>query len=137
VKHDTPHNGRPWHAGANLRVLASAILLSAGPLGFHVARASRAWGATVEHVRGIYLQRAIEVATVGSRTVHLTRMTRFMRCGRFRGTAEDFNEHLVDAAGREVPGIGFVAGLVSTIEGCARQDGQRDRPRFNGGARRE
>ena len=72
----------------------------------------------VEHIRGIYHQRAIEIATVGARTVRLTRMTRFRRCGRFRGLAEDFNEHLVDAAGREVEGIGFVAGYVDTIEGC-------------------
>lgn len=72
----------------------------------------------VEHLRGIYLQRAVELATVGARTIHLTRFTRFRRCGRFRGTAEDFNGHLVDVAGRDVPGIGFVAGLVYTIEGC-------------------
>src|SRR5215469_12568568 len=72
----------------------------------------------IEHIRGIYLQRTIEIATVGARTVHLTRMTRFRRCGVLRGMAEDFNEHFVDVAGREVEGIGFVAGLVSTIEGC-------------------
>src|SRR5215467_11928245 len=68
----------------------------------------------IEHVRGLYLQRAIEIATVGTRTVHLTRMTRFRRCRVFRGTAEDFNGHFVDVAGREVGGIGFVAGFVST-----------------------
>lgn len=73
----------------------------------------------IEHIRGIYLQRAIELATVGTRTVRLTRMTRFRRCGRLRGQAEDFNKHLVDVAGREVEGIGFVAGLVNAIEGCA------------------
>lgn len=86
---------------------------------------SAAPGAPLEHVRGIYLQQAIEVATVGSRTVYLTRMTRFRRCGRFRGLAEDFNDHLVDVAGIEVPGVGFVAGLVSTIEGCTGHDGPR------------
>jgi len=86
---------------------------------------SAAPGAPLEHVRGIYLQQAIEVATVGSRTVYLTRMTRFTRCGRFRGLAEDFNDHLVDVAGIEVPGIGFVAGLVSTIEGCTGHNGPR------------
>jgi hypothetical protein len=73
----------------------------------------------VEHIRGIYLQRAIEIATVGTRTVQLTRMTRFRRCGRFRGMAQDFNGHLVDVAGREVEGVGFVAGSVNTIEGCS------------------
>ena len=72
----------------------------------------------IEHISGIYLQRAIEIATVGTRTVHLTRMTRFRRCGVLRGMAQDFNEHLVEVAGREVEGIGFVAGLVNTIEGC-------------------
>ena len=72
----------------------------------------------IEHIRGIYLQRAIELATVGARTVRLTRMTRFRRCGLFRGQAEDFNEHLVEVAGREVEGVGFVAGYVNAIEGC-------------------
>ncbi len=88
------------------------------------------WGETpVEHIRGIYLQRAIEIATVGQRTVRLTRMTRFRRCGRFRGTAEDFNQHLVDVTGREVSGIGFVAGFVNAIEGCAQDvDGRGPGP---------
>ncbi|HKX16448.1 MAG TPA: hypothetical protein VJT33_00355 [bacterium] len=72
----------------------------------------------IERIRGIYLQRAIELATVGTRTVRLTRMTRFRRCGRFRGQAEDFNKHLVEVAGREVEGVGFVAGYVNAIEGC-------------------
>lgn len=72
----------------------------------------------IEHIRGIYLQRAIELATVGARTIRLTRMTRFRRCGRFRGQAEDFNKHLVEVAGREVEGVGFVAGYVNAIEGC-------------------
>jgi hypothetical protein len=73
----------------------------------------------IEHIRGIYLQRAVEIATVGARTVRLTRMTKFRRCGRLRGVAEDFNHHLVDVTGREVDGVGFVAGFVNAIEGCA------------------
>lgn len=72
----------------------------------------------IERVRGIYLQRAIELATVGTRTVRLTRMTRFRRCGRYRGQAQDFNNHLVEVTGREVDGVGFVAGYVNAIEGC-------------------
>jgi hypothetical protein len=118
------------------RRLASIVLLS----GLSAAMPAAATGQpapAVEHVRGIYLQRAIEVATVGSRTVRLTRMTRFERCGGLRGSAEDFNEHAVDVAGREVPGIGFVAGVVNALEGCARGDVQRDRRRPSAGARRE
>ena len=84
----------------------------------------------IEHIRGIYLQRAIELATVGTRTIRLTRMTRFRRCGRFRGQAQDFNQHLVEVAGREIQGVGFVAGYVNAIEGCPatahRHDGVAD-----------
>jgi hypothetical protein len=97
---------------------------------------SAAPGAPVEHLRGIYLQQAIEVATVGSRTVYLTRMTRFRRCGQFRGLAEDFNDHLVDVAGTEVSGIGFVAGLVNTIERCTGDDAPRETRPFPSGAPR-
>ncbi|HEV2283249.1 MAG TPA: hypothetical protein VGX75_12755 [bacterium] len=97
---------------------AAAALLAATLL----AHPGAATALPIEHVRGIYLQRAIEIATVGTRTVRLTRMTRFRRCGLTRGTAEDFNGHLVDVAGRDVDGIGFVAGLVNTIDGCPPAD---------------
>ena len=99
--------------------------------------ASAASGAPVEHLRGIYLQQAIEVATVGSRTVYLTRVTRFRRCGQFRGLAEDFNDHLVDVAGTEVSGIGFVAGLVNTIGGCTGPDAPRETRPFPSRAPRD
>lgn len=82
------------------------------------AAAGRLTDGPVQHLRGIYRQRAIEIATVGPRTVRLTRMTRFRRCGGLRGIAEDFNEHLVDVAGREIEGLGFVAGYVNAIDGC-------------------
>jgi hypothetical protein len=90
--------------------------------GFASRGASQSAG-PVEHARGIYLQQAIEIATVGPRVVRLTRMTRFTRCGRFRGAAQDFNGHLVDAVGRDVPGIGFVAGTITAIEGCPQDRG--------------
>jgi|GEM_PF-1752416 len=89
--------------------------------------------APVEHIRGIYLQRAIEIATVGTRTVRLTPMTRFRRCGRFRGVAQDFNDHLVEVTGREVEGIGFVAGFVNAIEGCSPADVDGNRANEHGG----
>lgn len=72
----------------------------------------------IERIHGIYLQQGVELATVGTRTVRLTRMTRFRRCGRLGAMAQDFNEHLVEVAGREVDGIGFVAGFVNAIESC-------------------
>jgi len=124
----------------NGRILATALLgaiaqtVALIPWGF---AASASPGAPVEHLRGIYLQQAIEVATVGSRTVYLTRMTRFRRCGQFRGLAEDFNDHLVDVAGTDVSGIGFVAGLVNTTQGCTRRDAPRETRPFPGGARRD
>jgi hypothetical protein len=99
--------------------------------------APTASGALVEHVKGIYLQQAIEVATVGSRTVYLTRMTRFRRCGQFPGVAEDFNDHLVDVVGTEVSGVGFVAGLVNTIEECTAHDAPRETRPFPSGAPRD
>ena len=109
-----------WPAGG-AQVAAAAALVAAALLA-HPGAATGLPGSltegAVEHVRGIYLQQAIEIATVGARTVHLTRMTRFRRCGRIRGTAEDFNGHLVEVVGREVDGIGFVAGLVNTIDTC-------------------
>ena len=96
--------------------LPAAPLFGVGPSA--VSAAAAASPRPLEHLRGIYRQRAIEIATVGTRTIHLTRFTRFRRCGRFRGIAEDFNDHLVDVTGRDVPGFGFVAGFIDTIEGC-------------------
>ncbi|HEV2358944.1 MAG TPA: hypothetical protein VGZ23_15230 [bacterium] len=85
---------------------------------------------SIERILGVYLQQAIELATVGTRTVLLTRMTRFRRCGRGRGTADEFNGHLVEVVGREVPGFGFVAGLVNTVEGCMPESaGEHDHDR--------
>jgi hypothetical protein len=114
-----PASGRRPAGGAH--VAAAAALIAAALLA-HPAAATTLPGSltegAIEHIRGTYLQRAIEIATVGARTVHLTRMTRFRRCGRVRGTAEDFNGHLVEVVGREVDGIGFVAGLVNTIDAC-------------------
>jgi len=97
-------------------VAAAALLASLAALLDPPAAGARP--SPVEHVRGIYLQRAIELATVGTRTVLITRMTRFWRCGSRRGTAEEFNDHLVDVAGREVADLGFVAGIVDSIDGC-------------------
>ena len=80
------------------------------------------WGGSgdlpFERVRGIYLQQAIEFATVGDRLVRLTRMTRFARCWTRRPRAEDLNEHVVEVLGLDVPGVGFVAGIVNATEGC-------------------
>ena len=106
---------------ARARVPAAAALIAAALFahpGAATAPPSSLTEGAVEHVRGVYLQRAIEIATVGTRTVRLTRMTRFRRCGRVRGMAEDFNGHLVEVVGREVADIGFVAGLVNTLDGC-------------------
>lgn len=72
----------------------------------------------IERLRGIYLQRAIQVATIDDRPILLTRMTKFRRCGTRRGTAEDFNDHIVEVLGVTVPGLGFVAGIVDAVEGC-------------------
>jgi len=74
--------------------------------------------AAVERLHGIYLQQAIEFATVDDRQVLLTRMTRFRKCGGRRGVAEDYNGHIVEVAGQDVVGLGFVAGIVDAIEGC-------------------
>jgi hypothetical protein len=102
-------------AAAALIGIAGTLLVPSGstPTGADAAPAP------IEHLRGIYLQQAIELATVGTRTVLITRMTRFSRCGRVRGTAEEFNEHFVDVAGLDVPGLGFVAGIVDSIDGCS------------------
>jgi hypothetical protein len=72
----------------------------------------------IERIQGVYVQQAIELATVGDRLVRLTRMTRFERCRTRRPRAEDLNEHTVEVLGLDVPGIGFVAGIVNAIEGC-------------------
>lgn len=103
---------------------AAALAALTGTLLFVPTAAVGADTPPVEHIRGIYLQRAVEIATVGTRTVRLTRMTRFRRCGRFRGRAEDFNQHLVDVTGREVAGVGFVAAFVNAIEGCSTSVGE-------------
>jgi hypothetical protein len=80
------------------------------------------WGGSadppVERIQGIYVQQAIELAAVGDRLVRLTRMTRFERCITRRPRAEDLNGHIVEALGLDVPGVGFVAGIVNVIEGC-------------------
>lgn len=73
----------------------------------------------VERIRGIYLQRSIQTATVDERLILLTRMTRFRKCGNLRAIAQDFNEHVVEVTGRNVEGVGFVAGFVNAVEGCS------------------
>lgn len=83
--------------------------------------------AVVERLQGVYLQQAIELTLVGDRVVRLTRMTKFWRCGMRRPLAEDLNEHTVEVRGREVPGVGFVAGIVNAIEGCAPPADRRTR----------
>lgn len=103
--------------------LVAVMLAAAGGPGLPASAGVAAGSAAgpfdaIERIHGIYLQQAIELATVGTRLILLTRMTRFRRCGRVRGIAQDFNNHLVEVAGREVPGFGFVAGLVNTVEGC-------------------
>jgi len=74
--------------------------------------------AGVERLQGLYLQQAVELTLVGDRMVRLTRMTKFWRCGVGRPRAEDLNGHTVEVLGREVPSVGFVAGIVNAIEGC-------------------
>jgi len=90
-----------------------------------------AWAAadapTFERLRGIYLQQAVELATIDDRPILLTRMTKFRRCGSRRGMAEDFNDHVVEVLGRDVPGVGFVAGIVDAVEGCETQTGRLPR----------
>ena len=80
------------------------------------------WGGStdplIERIQGLYVQQAIELATVGDRLVRLTRMTRFERCRTRRPRAEELNEHSVEVLGLDVPGIGYVAGIVNAIEGC-------------------
>lgn len=76
-------------------------------------------GPPLEHLRGVYLQEGIEFATVGGTLVRLTRFTRFARCRGRRPLAEELNEHTVEVLGRQVPGVGFVAGVVIPVEACA------------------
>lgn len=92
-----------------VRALVLAVIMAAG---------TGSGAGPIEHLRGIYLQQAIEVATIGDRPILLTRMTKFWRCGTRRGLAEDYNGHIVEVVGRDVPGIGFVAGIVNAVEGC-------------------
>jgi hypothetical protein len=73
----------------------------------------------IERLVGVYLQQAIEVATVGDRPIHLTRMTSFRACGRRGAVAEDFNTHVVEVIGRDVAAVGFVAGIVDAIDRCS------------------
>ena len=87
------------------------------------AGAAPAWVATsdtpaVDRFQGIYLQQAVEVATVGDRVVIENRYTRFKKCGGRRGLAEEYNDHTVEILGRDTLGVGFVAGVVNLIEGC-------------------
>lgn len=72
----------------------------------------------IERVVGVYLQQAIELATVGDRPIYLTRMTSFRVCGHRGALAEDFNEHLVEVIGRRIPRVGFVAGIVNAVDRC-------------------
>jgi len=80
------------------------------------------WGGStdplIERIRGLYVQQALELATVGDRLVRLTRMTRFERCRTRRPRADELNEHIVEVLGLDVPGIGYVAGIVNANEGC-------------------
>lgn len=101
------------------------------------AAASPAWIATsdspaFERFQGVYLQQAVEVATVGDRMVLLTRFTRFKKCGGARGLAEEYNDHTVEILGRETPGVGFVAGIVNLVEGCRPTSAPVSRPAGGG-----
>ncbi len=102
--------------GLGIPVVGTLVLLLC-------AGAAPAWVATsdvptVERFQGIYLQQAVEIATVGDRMVLETRYTRFEKCGGKRGLAEEYNDHTVEILGRETVGVGFVAGVVNLIEGC-------------------
>ncbi len=72
----------------------------------------------LERVRGVYLQQGVELAAVGNRLVIVTRMTRFTRCGMRHPLAEDLNEHTVEVLRIDLPGVGFIAGIVDAVEGC-------------------
>jgi len=101
------------------------------------AAAAPAWIATsdaptLERFQGVYLQQAVEVATVGDRMVLLTRLTRFMKCGGTRGLAEEYNDHTVEILARETPGVGVVAGVVNLIEGCKSTSAPVARPAGGG-----
>ncbi len=86
----------------------------------------------LEHLRGVYLQQGVELAAVGNRLVIVTRMTRFTRCGMRHPLAEDLNEHTVEVLGTELPGVGFIAGIVNAVEGCGETSA---RLRFEPGGR--
>lgn len=90
-------------------------------IGWAVVTATTGWGGPadlpVERIQGIYLQQAVELATVGVRLVRLTRMTRFELCRTRRPRSQDLNEHPVEVLGLDVPGVGFVAGVVTATEG--------------------
>ena len=102
-------------------------------IGLAAVTSTAGWGGSAdlpfERIQGIYQQQAVELATVGVRLVRLTRMTRFERCLTGRPSPEDLNEHPVDVLGLDVPGIGFVAGIVNATEGCEpRADGHTRDP---------
>lgn len=99
-------------------LILTAIVVAAGAWGGAAAAWAGPGGGPVERLRGIYLQQAVELATVGDRLILLTRMTSFRKCGGPHGIAEDYNAHTVDVLGRDVPGIGFVAGVVDATDGC-------------------
>jgi hypothetical protein len=125
--------GRRWPLsgrGLGIPVVGTVALL-------FCAGAAPAWVATsdaptVERFPGIYLQQAVEVATVGDRMVIENRYTRFKKCGGVRGLAEEYNDHVVEILGRETVGVGFVAGVVNLIEGCALPSAPAPRPAGGG-----
>jgi hypothetical protein len=101
------------------------------------AGAAPAWVAIsdtpkVERFQGIYLQQAVEVATVGDRMVIENRYTRFKKCGGTRGLAEEYNDHTVEILGRDTLGVGFVAGVVNLIDGCRPSSAPVERPAGGG-----
>jgi hypothetical protein len=90
--------------------LLSLIAVVPGAGGFEIP--------PLERIRGVYLQQSVELAAVGNRLVMVTRMTRFTRCGMRHPLAEDLNEHTVEVLGIDLPGVGFIAGIVDAVEGC-------------------
>ncbi len=116
MTHSTPHSRRLIRI--RLIVLLAAACCAAALAIWASPRPAPAQ--RIERLRGIYLQRAIELATVDDRLIRLTRMTKFRRCGTGRGMAEDYNDHIVEVLGVTVPGLGFVAGIVDAVEGCDR-----------------
>lgn len=45
-------------------------------------------------------------------------MTRFEQCRTRRPRPQDLNEHPVEVLGVDLPGVGFVAGIVNATEKC-------------------